>query len=164
MMAIDAKAFDAGAPSRAAQMWDHAKWSHIEAEVKRLQLRIAKAVRDGRWGKVKALQRLLTRSHSGKMLAVNRVTENRGKRTPGVDGRIWSSPAARWKAMLSRRHRGYRLDLLPEGRKLARHEVSAGTGFHDYRATMKVTEEFDQLLPRYLFANTALPDLSCPCR
>ncbi|MDR6495190.1 RNA-directed DNA polymerase [Paraburkholderia terricola] len=108
MTAMDAKAFDAGAPSRAAQMWDHANWSHIEAEVKRLQLRIAKAVRDGRWGKVKALQRLLTRSHGGKMLAVKRVTENRGKRTPGVDGRIWSSPAARWKGMLSLRHRGYR--------------------------------------------------------
>lgn len=108
MTAMDAKAFDAGAPSRAAQMWDRANWSDIEAEVKRLQLRIAKAVREGRWGKVKALQRLLTRSHGGKMLAVKRVTENRGKRTPGVDGRIWSLPAARWKGMLSLRHRGYR--------------------------------------------------------
>ncbi|MFL9999370.1 reverse transcriptase N-terminal domain-containing protein, partial [Paraburkholderia sediminicola] len=49
-----------------------------------------------------------TRSHNGKMLAVKRVTENRGKRTPGVDGRIWSSPAARWNGMLSLRHRGYR--------------------------------------------------------
>ena len=57
------------------------------------------ATREGRWGKVRALQRLLTRSHSGKMLAVKRVTENRGKRTPGVDGKIWPSPAARWKGM-----------------------------------------------------------------
>jgi RNA-directed DNA polymerase len=38
-------------------------------------------------GKVKALQRLLTRSQNGKMLAVKRVTEIRGKRTPGVDGK-----------------------------------------------------------------------------
>jgi RNA-directed DNA polymerase len=89
-------------------MWEQANWSHIEAEVKRLQMRIAKAVREGRWGKVKAMQHLLTRSHSGKMLAVKRVTENRGKKTPGVDGRIWSSPAARWNGMLSLRHRGYR--------------------------------------------------------
>ena len=108
MTAMDVKAPDAGAPSRAAQMWDHANWAHIEADVKRLQTRIAKAVREGRWGKVNALQRLLTRSHGGKMLAVKRVTENRGKRTPGVDGRIWSSPAARWKGLLSLRHRGYR--------------------------------------------------------
>ncbi|KAI3605754.1 Retron-type RNA-directed DNA polymerase (plasmid) [Cupriavidus necator H850] len=108
MTAYDAKVSGAGASSHAAQMWDQANWPHIEAEVKRLQVRIAKVVREGRWGKVKALQRLLTRSHSGKMLAVKRVTENRGKRTPGVDGRIWSSPAARWNGMVSLRHRGYR--------------------------------------------------------
>ncbi|CAL8477034.1 reverse transcriptase domain-containing protein [Caballeronia sp. S22] len=108
MTAHDTEVSGAGAPSRDAQMWDRANWSHIEAQVRRLQERIAKATREGRWGKVKALQRLLTRSHSGKMLAVKRVTENRGKRTPGVDGRIWSSSAARWKGVLSLRHRSYR--------------------------------------------------------
>ncbi|MBP0633689.1 reverse transcriptase N-terminal domain-containing protein [Cupriavidus sp. AcVe19-1a] len=89
-------------------MWNQANWPRIETDVRRLQVRIAKATREGRWGKVKALQHLLTRSHSGKMLAVKRVTENRGKRTPGVDGKIWTSPAARWMGMLSLRHRGYR--------------------------------------------------------
>jgi len=108
MTAIGAKTTGAGASSRTAQMWDQANWLHIEADVKRLQVRIAKAVREGRWGKVQALQRLLTRSHSGKMLAVKRVTENRGKRTPGVDGKTWSSPAARWNGMRSLRHHGYR--------------------------------------------------------
>jgi RNA-directed DNA polymerase len=108
MTAHDTEVSGAGAPSRDAHMWDRANWSHIEAQVRRLQERIAKATREGRWGKVKALQRLLTRSHSGKMLAVKRVTENRGKRTPGVDGRIWSSSAARWKGVLSLRHRSYR--------------------------------------------------------
>jgi RNA-directed DNA polymerase len=108
MTAADITISDAGASSPAAQMWDQANWGRIEAEVKRLQMRIAKAVREGRWGKVKALQRLLTRSHSGKLLAVKRVTENRGKRTPGVDGKVWLTPAARWKGMLSLRHRGYR--------------------------------------------------------
>lgn len=97
-----------GASSPAAQMWDQANWFHIETEVKRLQMRIAKAVREGRWGKAKALQRLLTRSHSGKMLAVKRVTENRGKRTPGVDGKVWLSPTNRWRGMVSMRHHGYR--------------------------------------------------------
>ncbi|MEM5460852.1 reverse transcriptase N-terminal domain-containing protein [Paraburkholderia phytofirmans] len=107
MTAHDTEVSGAGAPSHAARMWDQANWASIEAEVRRLQLRIAKAVREGRWGKVQSLQRLLTRSHSGKMLAVKRVTENRGKRTPGVDGRIWSSSAARCKGVLSLRHRGY---------------------------------------------------------
>jgi len=108
MTANDAKVSDVGASSPAAQMWDQANWPHIETEVKRLQMRIAKAVREGRWNKAKALQRLLTRSHSGKMMAVKRVTENRGKRTPGVDGKVWLSPAVRWGGMLSLRHRAYR--------------------------------------------------------
>lgn len=108
MTANNAMASDAGAPSRATIMWDQANWSHIAADVKRLQMRIAKAVREGRWGKVKALQRLLTRSYGGKLLAVKRVTENKGKRTSGVDQKVWLTPAARWKGMLSLRHRGYR--------------------------------------------------------
>jgi RNA-directed DNA polymerase len=103
-----AMAVEAGAPARAEQMWLQADWERIGADVKRLQVRIAKATLEGRWGKVKALQHLLTRSHSGKMLAVKRVTENRGKTTPGVDGKIWSTPAAKCKGMQSLRHRGYR--------------------------------------------------------
>lgn len=83
MTVIGAKTTDAGTSSRTAPMWDQANWLHVQAEVKRLQVRIAKATREGRWGKVKALQRLLTRSHSGKMLAVKRVTENRGERRDG---------------------------------------------------------------------------------
>jgi transposase len=68
---------DAGAPAHAEPQWLQANWKRIGTEVKRLQVRIAKATLEGRWGKVKVLQHLLTRSHSGKMLAVKRVTENR---------------------------------------------------------------------------------------
>lgn len=108
MTTNDAQASGVGASSPDAQMWEQADWAQIKAEVKRLQMRIAKAVREGRWGKAKALQRLLTRSHSGKMLAVKRVTGNSGKRTPGVDGKVWLTSASRWKGMLSLRHHGYR--------------------------------------------------------
>jgi RNA-directed DNA polymerase len=48
---------------------------------------------------VKALQRFLVNSFSAKALAVRRVSENAGKRTPGVDGEIWSTPEAKWKAI-----------------------------------------------------------------
>lgn len=82
--------------------------SALEQQVKRLQLRIAKATREGRWNKVKALQRLLTRSLAAKILAVKRVTENKGKRTPGVDGRVWQTPASKQQAVKQLRHRGYR--------------------------------------------------------
>ena len=101
-------ASSSGAPVPSEWAWLQADWDHITTQVNRLQVRIAKATQAGRWGKVKALQRLLSRSHSGKMLAVKRVTENRGKSTPGVDGKVWSTPAAKFKGMLSLRHHGYR--------------------------------------------------------
>jgi RNA-directed DNA polymerase len=56
---------------------------------------------------VKALQRLLTHSLSGKVLAVRRVTENTGKRTPGVDGVTWKTPDQKTTAMYSLQQRGY---------------------------------------------------------
>lgn len=65
-------------------------WRKAERTVRRLQTRIAQATQAGKRGKVKALQRLLTHSLSSKVLAVRRVTENTGKRTPGVDGAIWN--------------------------------------------------------------------------
>jgi retron-type reverse transcriptase len=55
----------------------------------------------------KALQHLLTRSFSGRALAVRRVTENQGKRTPGVDGVVWDSPKKKIEAVLTLRQRGY---------------------------------------------------------
>ena len=62
--------------------WQGINWSRVKRQVQRLQARIVKATQDGRYGKVKALQWLLTHSFSGKALAVKRVTENRGK--PGL--------------------------------------------------------------------------------
>ncbi len=66
--------------------WDVINWRAIEQQVRRLQMRIAKATRERRWGKVKALQWLLTHAFSAKLLAVQRVTSNTGRNTPGVDG------------------------------------------------------------------------------
>jgi RNA-directed DNA polymerase len=73
---------------------------------------MVKAMRAGRWGKVKALQRLLTHSFSGKAVAVKRVTENRGKRTAGVDGVIWETPQKKGQAVQSLRQHGYRAQSL----------------------------------------------------
>jgi hypothetical protein len=78
----------AGAPSSKGNRWKAINWHKARREVRRLQIRIAKAVREGRHGRVKALQWLLTRSFSGKALAVKRVVSNRGRKTPGVDGVI----------------------------------------------------------------------------
>jgi RNA-directed DNA polymerase len=88
--------------------WHQINWCQAERTVRRLQTRIAQATQEGRWGRVKALQRLLTHSFSGKALAVRRVTENTGKRTPGVDGAIWKTPEQKAAATHTLTQRGYR--------------------------------------------------------
>lgn len=88
--------------------WSQIDWRRCDHQVRRLQARIVKATRAGRWGKVKALQRLLTHSFGGKALAVKRVTENKGKRTSGVDRVLWSKPHTKLKAIESLQRRGYK--------------------------------------------------------
>jgi len=95
------------APSREPVPWHSIDWAKCHQNVKRLQARIVKATEEGRWGKVKALQWLLTHSLSGKALAVKRVTENKGKKTPGVDGETWSTPESKTNAISSLQRRGY---------------------------------------------------------
>lgn len=93
------------APSDVA--WDDIDWIDIRRHVRRLQARIVKATQSGRHNKVKALQWLLTHSFSGKALAVKRVTENKGKNTPGVDKITWKTPRAKTNAIASLKKRGY---------------------------------------------------------
>ena len=50
---------DAGAVSHGEEEWDSIDWNATHENVRRLQMRIVKATKAGRWGKVKALQRLL---------------------------------------------------------------------------------------------------------
>jgi len=88
--------------------WHQINWVQCHQNVRRLQARIVKATQEGRRGKVKALQRLLTHSISGKALAVKRVTENQGKRTPGVDKEVWSTPDSKTRAVWSLSRLGYK--------------------------------------------------------
>ena len=98
----------AGAPWDTIPAWEAIDWQTITANVRRLQTRIVKAVKEGRWNKVKALQRLLTHSASGKLLAVRRVTENDGRNTPGVDKELWDTSHKKRVGALSLTTRGYR--------------------------------------------------------
>lgn len=111
-----------GAVSSAEMNWHAIDWQMVHRNVRRLQVRIVKATKAGRWGKVKALQHLLTHSFSGKALAVRRVTENQGKRTPGVDGEVWDTPEKKAEALGALRQRGYRT------RPLRRVYIAKSTG------------------------------------
>ncbi|SOE91800.1 RNA-directed DNA polymerase [Burkholderia sp. D7] len=87
--------------------WDGINWAKVQRHVRRLQTRMVKASQAGRHNKVKTLQWLLTHSFSGRALAVKRVTENKGRNTPGVDKVTWKTPAAKTNAMASLKRRGY---------------------------------------------------------
>ncbi|MDQ2732435.1 MAG: group II intron reverse transcriptase/maturase [Armatimonadota bacterium] len=102
----------AGAASDLKEEWLAINWLSLHQNVRRLQARIVKAVQEGRWGRVKALQHLLTHSFSGKALAVKRVTENKGKNTAGVDRVLWRTPGAKMQAVHSLRRRGYQTSPL----------------------------------------------------
>lgn len=88
--------------------WNQINWEKCERTIEKLQFRIVKAIKQKRWGKVKALQRLITTSFSGKVLAIKKVTENKGKRTAGIDKKIWTRPATKFRAITILKGRGYK--------------------------------------------------------
>jgi RNA-directed DNA polymerase len=97
-----------GASSNRESDWKAIDWPTVRDDVRRLQLRIAKAVRAGKYGKAKALSWLLTHSRSAKFLAVKRVTENKGAKTPGVDNQRWKTDRQKYAAVQNLKRRGYR--------------------------------------------------------
>ena len=88
--------------------WHSIEWSAVSGRVRRLQARIAKAAKESDWRKVRQLQRLITKSTSAKALAIKRVTANRGHKTPGIDGELWSTPEAKWAALRTLGNKGYK--------------------------------------------------------
>ena len=97
----------AGAATHEPAEWHDIDWRTTHENVRRLQARIVKATKEGRWGKVNALQHLLTHSFSGKALAVKRVTENQGKNTPGVDGLTANHHKSKWMLLHELKRHGY---------------------------------------------------------
>jgi RNA-directed DNA polymerase len=83
------------------QQWDSIDWNKVRSNVNRLQTRIAKATQKGKWNLVKQFSYLLTHSYSAKLLSIRIVTQNRGKRTPGVDGELWTTASDKMLAALS---------------------------------------------------------------
>ncbi len=82
-------------------------WNKIRKNVRKLQIRIAKAVQQNKWRLVKSLSKLLTNSFYAKQLAILKVVTNKGKRTAGVDNQIWTKEDIIPKTKTLNR-RGYR--------------------------------------------------------
>jgi RNA-directed DNA polymerase len=102
--------------------WKAIVWPKVEQIVWRLQLRIAKATKEGRHRDAKALQWMLTHSRSAKLLAVRRVTTNAGAKTPGVDNQRWRTEPQKLHGALNLKRHGYK--ALP----LRRHYIPKKNG------------------------------------
>src|SRR5438552_3618419 len=105
---MSAASTPAGAASNTTVDWNSIDWRKVQRTVRRLQARIVKAVREGKWHKVKALVYLLTHSFSGRALAILRVVNNQGAKTPGVDNVCWPTAENRGAALPLLHRRGYR--------------------------------------------------------
>lgn len=98
----------ADAKREVKEQWHSINWEKAYRTVKSLQTRIVAAIKENRWGKVKSLQWILTHSFSAKVIAIKRVTENKGSRTSGIDGETWSTRKAKWNAIGTLKRRGYK--------------------------------------------------------
>lgn len=102
--------------------WKAIDWLRVRQEVRRLQMRIAKATQAGRYRRAQALQWVLTHSRAAKLLAVHKVTTNRGAKTPGVDNILWRTDKQKLNAALNLKRHGYR------PRPLRRHYIPKPNG------------------------------------
>src|SRR5438876_5547439 len=78
--------------------WNATNWRKANRTVRNLRHRIFRATQEGNLNKVRSLQKLMLKSYSNRLVSVRRVTQvNAGKKTPGIDGMVVKSPAARGK-------------------------------------------------------------------
>ena len=71
-------------------------WKEIERHVFRLQRQLAHAVEQGSRRAVRHYKWLIRTSHHVKLLAIRHVTQdNQGRRTPGIDGKTYTTSAER---------------------------------------------------------------------
>lgn len=83
-------------PPQMRYEWNKIPWRKIEVSVFKLQKRIYRASLNNKVEQVHRLQRLLLSSTNAKLLAVRKVTQdNRGRKTPGIDGVAKLTPIAR---------------------------------------------------------------------
>jgi RNA-directed DNA polymerase len=97
----------ANAAFRSVDNWKTLNWDYHRRIVKKLQLRIAKATQVKKFRRVKALQWILTHSLSAKLLAVKKVMQNKGSKTPGVDGILIKTAAEKLTLAKNMKRRGY---------------------------------------------------------
>jgi RNA-directed DNA polymerase len=92
--------------------WHSINWKRVNQDARRLQRRLVEAQQRGQKRTVRALQFILRRSFSARCLAVRRVTENSGRRTPGGDGQSLDAPTKKAQAVQKLTTEDYRAQPL----------------------------------------------------
>ncbi len=101
-----------GASLRESIQWHGINWNRAHRNVRRLQVRIVKAFKEGKQRLARALQYVLTCSLAGRAMAIKRITENKGKRTAGIDGELWNTPKRKSEAIQELSKKGYKVKPL----------------------------------------------------
>lgn len=83
-------------------------WKTSYVQVWKLQVCIAKVAKNEQWHRVKALQYLLTKSFTAKVMAIKHVTENTSKKTLSVDSVMWNKPEKKCNEIGVMKQKGYR--------------------------------------------------------
>jgi len=82
-----------------SKSWYEQNWKSLESRVSTIQFKIARAHIRGNSQLCTKLQLDLINSKAAAFIAVKRVTSNRGKKTPGIDGVLWTTPNERLAAV-----------------------------------------------------------------
>ena len=78
------------------QDWSVIEWQYINTDVQNIRHRIYVASKLGNLREVANLQKLMMRSRANWLQSIRRVTQiNRGRKTPGIDGRVVTSSEER---------------------------------------------------------------------
>lgn len=89
---------DIGTIEQLEEEWQSIDWHTVDKRVKNLRRRIFRSIKDGQWNQARSLMKLMLRSHSNLLQSVRKVTqENQGKKTPGIDKQVVTTPAGRMK-------------------------------------------------------------------
>jgi RNA-directed DNA polymerase len=83
-------------------------FTDIRKFVRKMQIRIAKAMQQNKFNKVRKLYRILTSSTYAKILSVWRVINNKGGKTPGVDSVVWKKDEDLFDLANTLKRKGYK--------------------------------------------------------
>jgi len=88
--------------------WNQINWKKVHRRVQNLRFRIFRETKEQNWSKVRNLIRLLLKSYSNLLLSIRHVTQQSdGRKTPGVDGELITTPGEREKLADELQKNGY---------------------------------------------------------